>query len=64
VKAVVDAYGKTDAVVEVAVKVEADALPCTTSAPRSSDEPATSKMLPVVEVALVPKRRTCAVLVV
>ena len=63
VKAVDDAYGKIEATVEVAVKVEAEALPCTTSAPRRSDEPATSKMLPVVVVALVPKRRTCAVLV-
>ena len=58
-----DAYGKTEAVVEVAVKDDAVVRPCTTSAPRKSEEPATSKMLPVVVVALVPKRRTCAVLV-
>ena len=58
VMAVVDAYGKTDAVVEVAVKEEAVTTPWTTSAPRKSEEPATSKMLPVVVVAEVPRRKT------
>jgi hypothetical protein len=63
-KAVDDAYGNIEATVEVAVNVDADALPCTTSAPRKSAEPAASKMLPVVVVAEEPRRKTCAVLVV
>ena len=53
-----DAYGNTEAVVEVAVKDEAVPTPCMTSAPRKSEEPATSRMLPVVEVAEVPMSTT------
>mgnify|MGYP001569563193 CR=1 FL=1 len=56
--AVEDAYGSTEAVVEVAVKEEAVFTPWTTSAPRRSELPATSKMLPVVVVAEVPRRKT------
>ncbi len=59
--AVDDAYGNTDAVVEVAVKEDPVVKPWITREPRRSDEPATSKMLPVVEVALVPKRKTSVV---
>jgi hypothetical protein len=59
--AVDDAYGKTEAVVEVALKDEPVVNPWTTSAPRRSDEPATSKMLPVVVVAFAPRRKTSVV---
>jgi hypothetical protein len=62
--AVDDAYGNTEATVEVAVKDDAVPTPWMTSSPRKSEEPATSKMLPVVVVADEPKRSTCAVLVV
>jgi hypothetical protein len=55
--AVDDAYGKVEAVVEVAVNDEAVPTPLMTSAPRMSASPAASRMLPVVVVALVPRRR-------
>jgi hypothetical protein len=60
---VVVAYGRMDATVDVAMNDEAEFTPETVSAPRKSESPATSKMLPVVDVALVPRRKTCEVLV-
>ena len=60
--AVEEAYGKTEAVVDVAVKDDAVTTPCTFKAPRRSELPATSKMLPVVVVAEAPSRKTYPVL--
>jgi len=59
--AVEDAYGKMDAVVEVAVKEEAVPNPWRTREPRRSVFPTASKMLPEVEVAEVPRRKTSVV---
>ena len=57
--AVVEAYGNCDAVVEVAVKNGAVTPRYTITVPRKSELPATSKIFPVVVVALVPTSTTC-----
>lgn len=57
--AVEEAYGKVDlAVVEVAVKKGADTDVYAVTEPRKRELPRTSKILPVVVVALAPRTST------
>ncbi len=58
---VVDAYGNTDAVDEVATNRGAVSTPYEVSVPRKSELPDTSKMFPVVDVAEVPISTTSVV---
>ncbi len=53
-RAVDDAYGKTDATEDVAVNRGAVRSPYVTTLLRKRDEPFTSRMFPVVVVALAP----------
>ena len=58
-RAVVEAYGKVEAAsVEVAVNVAAVIVLYEVRLPRKSEVPRTSRMLPVVDVADAPRRRT------
>ena len=56
--AVEEANGKTDATEEVAVKDGPVIVLYTTRLPRKSESPRTSRMLPVVVVAVAPRMRT------
>ena len=56
--AVVEAYGSCEAVEEVAVRYGAVIVWYAVTAPRKSELPNTSSMLPVVVVAVLPRRRT------